>query len=70
MPLIAFRRHPGPPPPDDEYSALFIDQHGDALSIWLGTFHIQIYRGWRLPFLGFEDFNDVPDEEDADQLVV
>jgi hypothetical protein len=57
MALVKLRRCPGPPPPDDEYATVFIDQHGDALSVWVGTFHIQLYREWRWPYLGFEDFD-------------
>lgn len=59
--FLAFRRHSDPSPADDEFATVFIDQHGDALSIWLGTFHIQIYREWRLPYIGFENF-DANDE--------
>lgn len=60
MAFFCFRRSTDPPPPDDDYAWLFIDQHGDALSLWLGTLHIQFYRDWRRPFLGYEDFSDGP----------
>lgn len=58
MPMLAFRRHGDPPPPDDQYATVFIDQHGHALSIWMGTLHIQIYRDWGMPYIGFEDFSE------------
>lgn len=59
MALLKFRRHPGPPPPADEYAAIFIDQHGDALTVWLGTLHVQIYLEWRWPYVGFGSFEPV-----------
>jgi hypothetical protein len=62
VPFFVFRRHSDPPPPDDQYATVFIDQHGDALSIWLGTLHIQVYRAWWLPFVGFEHFNRHEDD--------
>jgi hypothetical protein len=58
VPFFAYRRHGEPPPPDNQYAAVFIDQHGDALSVWLGTLHIQIYRRWHLPFVGVEHFSE------------
>jgi hypothetical protein len=62
VPFFVFRRHSDPPPPDDQYTTVFIDQHGDALSIWLGTLHIQFYRAWWLPFVGFEHFDQHEDD--------
>lgn len=62
MSFFAFRRHGDPPPEPDHHASVFIDQHGDALSIWLGTLHIQVYRAWLLPFVGFEHFNEDGDD--------
>ena len=60
--LISLRRSHEPPPNEDDDSFIFVDQFGDALSIWIRTFHIQIYRRWSWPYLGFESF----DEDDDD----
>lgn len=57
MSVFSFRRSTDPPPADDHFATVFIDQHGDALSIWLGRLHIQLYRDGRRPFVGLEDFD-------------
>ena len=53
--FLAFRRSADPAPPEDHYSWVFIDQHdGDALSVWLGLLHVQVYRDGRRPYVGWE----------------
>lgn len=56
MAFFVLRRSTDPPPSDDEGTWVFVNQHaGEALSVWLGLLHIQIYRDGRRPYVGWED---------------